>query len=96
MINMPEIKKLDNGGCVCYGEEGIDSCVCLPEERVLRLFSYGLINAEMNDQQREECLAQIDCVEGHSRNFHKNDSDSALADAVLDAWLDYARDKGLA
>jgi hypothetical protein len=44
---------------------------------------------------REWCLDEIDRVEGFRRRDYELLDDSELARGVLDAWLDFARDKGL-
>lgn len=69
-------------------------CVCLPMERALRGWIRGVL-PPMTDEQREACLDEIGKVEGYSTSDHKESSDSDLARAVLYAWTDYARDKGL-
>lgn len=50
----------------------------------------------MTKKQREYCLNEIGRVEGYDRNDYLRCTDKELANAVLCAWLDYARDKGLA
>lgn len=70
-------------------------CVCLPAEKAIRAWKRGEITAPMNVDQREFCLAEIGRVEGYDRADHESDTDSDLASAVLNAWTDYARDKGL-
>lgn len=49
----------------------------------------------MTPEQREWCLSEIDQVEGYERADHEASSDEALADAVLAAWTDFCRDKGM-
>ena len=49
----------------------------------------------MTIEQRNECLDEIDRVEGYDRSDYENEDDARLAGSVLFAWADYARDKGL-
>jgi hypothetical protein len=51
--------------------------------------------ASLNDEQREWCLAEIDSVEGYRRDDYLNEPDAEVARGVMDAWIDYCRDKGL-
>lgn len=77
--------------CLCgYGE----CCVCPDTERALRFVIYTP-GATMNDEQREWCKREIDKVEGHGRHDYIDADDSTIAGGVLNAWVDYARDKGL-
>ena len=50
----------------------------------------------MNVQQREWCLHEINAVEGWNRDDYEAVPDQELARAVVQAWGDYARDKGVA
>lgn len=70
-------------------------CICPPSEKALRAWKRGEITTPMNADQREFCLTEIGQVEGYTRADHAEDNDADLASAVLDAWTDYARDKGL-
>lgn len=70
-------------------------CVCGPDERALRGFIQGTARPAMTGEQREWCLDQIGQVEGWKREDHAGACDSLLARAVLDAWVDYCRDKGM-
>lgn len=45
--------------------------------------------------EREECLSEIDMVEGYSREDFEFSSDADVAHGVLSAWADFCRDKGL-
>jgi hypothetical protein len=49
----------------------------------------------MTMDQRAWCVAQIESVEGHKADGHEPLTDSDLASGVLEAWADFARDKGL-
>ncbi len=92
---MIEIDKLDPGGCPCNPEEP-EYCACNSTERVLRLYSGGsLTMSALTPVQREECLAEIDLVEGYSRKDYEAVSDRDLTKGVLHAMTDYCRDKGL-
>jgi hypothetical protein len=64
------------------------SCACGLSERALR--GGGPFTAA----QRKWCLDEIASV-GHSRADHEGDSDADLGRAVLDALVDYCRDKGM-
>lgn len=77
--------------CLCgYGE----CCVCPDTERALRrVIADGSI--KLDAEQREWCLREIDKVEGHGRNDYVGADDSTVAAGVLNAWVDYCRDKGL-
>lgn len=73
-------------GCVCgYG----DCCVCSDEEAHLRA------GAPLTAEQREWCLNEIASVEGFRREDHEAEDDARLGRTVLNAWTEYARDKGL-
>jgi hypothetical protein len=49
----------------------------------------------MTPSQRAWCLDEIGSVEGYKRADFEDYNDSDLARAVLHAWNDYCRDKGL-
>lgn len=49
----------------------------------------------MSEKQREWCLEEIDSVEGFRRADYAEAPDADLARGVLDAWLEYCRDKGM-
>lgn len=74
----------------------MDGCVCPPVERALRGYMdrRTSLPGPMNPAQRAWCLQQIDRVEGYDRADYESADDSALARGVLNAWTDYARDKG--
>jgi hypothetical protein len=76
--------------CICgYG----DCCVCPTTEKALRAILHA--DLKMTEEQREWCKREIDKVEGHGRNDYIDADDSTIAGGVLNAWVDYARDKGL-
>lgn len=71
------------------------ACVCLDAEKALRLCSARKLAAPLTPEEREECLEEIDRVEGFDRAHSESATDAQLADDVLYAWTAYARDKGL-
>jgi len=91
MSNMPEISLAAPSDCICELHSG---CVCSSSEKALRLFYAGDM-PKMTIEQRNECLDEIDRVEGYDRSDYENEDDARLAGSVLFAWADYARDKGL-
>lgn len=70
-------------------------CICGPSERALRYWAGTPGVVHMSEPQRTWCLEEIDKVEGYDRLDFEGFSDAALATVVLNAWRDYARDKGL-
>jgi hypothetical protein len=64
-------------------------------EAVLRCYAYGYHRTAMTPAQREVCLDEIGRVEGHDRKDYEGDTDQNIARGVLQAWLDFCRDKGL-
>lgn len=70
-------------------------CVCTDMERALRGWIREDDLPDMTENQRAECLKEIDLVEGYSSSEYDTYVDADLARAVLSAWTDYARDKGL-
>jgi hypothetical protein len=80
--------------CECYSSEF--TCCCDATERSLRAYMMGLITEPMTAEQREACISEIVyCAEGETRENVENLNDAELARAVLFAWTDFARDKGL-
>lgn len=77
----------------CYAPEG---CVCGAQERGLRAIIAGNGTRPMTAEQRAWCVSEVASVEGFSEQDCVGLDDVALANLVLSAWLDYARDKGLA
>lgn len=66
-----------------------------PDERVLRVWSTKGSMSLMTPAQRAWCISEIASVEGYEAEDWLRLSDAELARGVLDAWRDYARDKGL-
>ncbi|MDR6397966.1 hypothetical protein ACTOWA_00320 [Herbaspirillum seropedicae] len=81
----------------CY-EGRIESCVCGvdSDERALRAYNQGIDLPPMTATQREFCLKEISAVEGYDRADYTDATDGQLANGVLCAWMDSARDKGMA
>jgi hypothetical protein len=84
----------------CQGWTGpLRPCVCDEDERVLRGWASEMGMRAMTPQQREWCVEEIEgCGDstyqpGRIVLFAMSQKD--LASAVLHAWRDYARDKGL-
>ncbi|MFC4172668.1 hypothetical protein ACFOYU_11445 [Microvirga sp. GCM10011540] len=82
-------------GCICFPGDAM--CACPDHEQVLRAYAYVEEPSlpPMNMDQRAWCIAQIESVEGHSADGHEPPTDRDLASRVLEAWADFARDKGL-
>lgn len=89
---MNEMPNLPTVSCSCYEDR---ECECGQTERALRAWSGGQYQQPMTSEQREWCLGEIDNVEGFTRESFVAASDADLARGVIDAWLDYCRDKGL-
>lgn len=70
-------------------------CICTAAERACRAWKRGHPLPPMTDDQRKWCLAQIASVEGYRAEDYENATDAFLAGGVLNAWTDYAYDKGL-
>lgn len=82
--------------CVCVGHpEAAHGCVCPPEERALRAWMNGKEMPPMTDEQRQWCVDEIGKVEGYETAGLYAENDADLARTVIDAWVDYCRDKGL-
>lgn len=85
-------------GCCkgAYLDSMENPCVCPQAERVLRAYTREDPTLDaMGIVEREWCLSEIDRVEGYRREDYTTVEDAALAGGVLDAWRDFARDKGL-
>jgi hypothetical protein len=80
--------------CVCFGDP--DECGCPDGEVAVRHYAKGLPMPPMTPQQQCWCLREIGSVEGFRGSDYLTSSDQGLAKALLEAWLEYARDKGLA
>lgn len=87
-ISWPE----DRARC-CYGSE--DECACPAMEKALRGWVRGDDMPSMTQEQRMFCLSEIGRVEGYDLADYTYATDRTLASGVLEAWTDYARDKGL-
>lgn len=74
---------------------GSDGCICGSSERVLRGYISGTSLPQMSEKQREWCLEEIGSVEGFDRADYAELTDADLARGVLNAWLEYCRDKGM-
>ena len=77
----------------CCMEGG--ECVCGSEERILR----GYMRQEpglqpMTAEQRAWCIDEIGKVEGYDDDY-SGLPDFDLAQIVMNAWVDYCRDKGM-
>ena len=81
------------GECPCYGIP--EECACMEAEAVLRCYIAGYVQTAMSPAQRETCLQEIEQVESFRREDYAEATDRDLARGVLDAWVDYCRDKGL-
>ena len=83
-------------GCVCFGSQGANACICPPSEKALRAHTAPNWHPDpLTPAQREWCLNEIRSIEGHSNYADAGNTDADLARDVLNAWRDYARDKGL-
>ena len=80
----------------CMFSRADENCRCGPDERVLRAILAGSVTAPMTRHQRAWCIAEVARGEGNRRQDVEDLGDQDLARAVLGAWLDEARDKGLA
>lgn len=87
MSEIPECPEVDCPSCVT-------DCACGPTERALRAWGCNRIPA-MTTEQRLWCFREIDSVEGWKAADYDGCTDDMLARAVLCAWVDYCRDKGL-
>jgi len=90
--NWQGIERHGVGDCFCWGD--LESCVCPPLEKALRVIAAG-IGGPLTEAEREQCFREIDRVKGHSRADHADATDAELANGVLSAWTDFCRDKGL-
>ena len=80
--------------CWCFnGEE----CICGDEEKVLRHYAAGKPLPPMTAKQREWCISEADqAAEGAWQpEALAVLSDRDLALAVLNAWSDYAKSRGM-
>ena len=79
----------DPAPCCTRGE----GCMCGREERVLRAVIAGQYRP-LTSEERAWCTREIASVEGCSESDGEG-SDADAARMVLNAWVDYCRDKGL-
>ena len=86
---------LDDWCCLPENAACAVECCCGVTERVLCAYIAGACAVAMTTKQRDWCLNQIGQVEGRVMSEYAFDTDVELARAVLDAWADYARDKGI-
>jgi hypothetical protein len=70
-------------------------CHCPPMEAALRAWATGQVKGLLNSEQRAACLSEIGAIEGYRAEDYSDASDVDLARAVLDAWTDFCRDKGM-
>lgn len=88
------LERFSPANCICSGMGGEEGgCACTHQERGLRAVMAGA--GPMTPEEREWCLAEIDRVEGHSRHTYQGTPDAEIARGVMDAWIDFCRDKGL-
>lgn len=80
----------------CMGDCSVCVCGTASNERALRGYLSDDNLPAMTKEQRKFCLDEIGRVEGYNADDYRGCNDKELANAVLCAWLDYARDKGLA
>lgn len=92
MNNIPIPNPPPTQGCYCLDKP--QECICDSNEKLLRGWAAEKLSP-MTPEQREWCLSEISAVEGHERKDYETLPDKALASAVLHAWLDFCRDKGL-
>jgi len=74
-----------------------EDCVCSDQERVLRAYVGEFPDLPpMSPEQRAWCLEEIASMgDSTQQGDFAGLSDGYLARQVLQAWLDYARDKGV-
>lgn len=93
---MPEIPMLDGleRRCQCYAPDVPMPCVCGPTEKFLRAVAHG--ESFLLPVQRDWCLAELARIEGWMDHVdeYRTAPGATVADAVLRAWQDAARDKG--
>ena len=82
--------------CQCFAVDVPMHCMCPDSERALRGYMNGRAGPPMTDHQRAWCAKEIASIEGYGKAEDYADTpDGDLARTVLEAWVDYARDKGL-
>jgi hypothetical protein len=97
MSTTSEMPELPSVPCTCLDKEDRADvgCACGDSERVLRFITGQAHDIIFTDAQREWCLSEIASVEGYRREDYAGEPTDNLARAVLEAWTDYCRDKGL-
>lgn len=90
---MKEMPNLPDTDCKCWDPNDDCGCVCGVTEKVLRAVVRQDVG--LTPEHREWCLNEINSIEGYSRADYESEEDRYLANGVLCAWTDYARDKGL-
>lgn len=85
-LEFPPLRSAPENYC-CWSGAG---CACGREERSLRWFMEA--GRKMTPSERLWCLKEIWRVEGWD-DYRQPETDFLLANDVLSAWLDYARDK---
>lgn len=82
--------------CLCHDAGPTDDgpgCMCGISERVIRHIIRG--QATFTPEQKEWALKEIGSIEGYTRKDYETRSDAEIAQGVMEAWVDYARDKGV-
>lgn len=90
---MNEMPNLPDVPCKCFDEADDCGCVCGESERVLR--HVMRMQIKLTPEQRAWALCEIKQVEGYDLADYVGREDHEIAHGVLNAWTDYARDKGL-
>lgn len=96
ITQMPLIaaRAADEPHCYCWDVSMCQQCVCTDAEKMLRVIADNEVSP-LTPEEKQECFAEIDKVEGYSSSLVANGSDQQIARTVLAAWADYARDKGM-
>lgn len=89
-----ELFPLDGVACQCFDPGQMSGCMCGDKEIALRAIAAGNYPRLMTFAEREWCRQEITRVEGYSEKDAEG-ADAAVARAVLGAWVDYCRDKGM-
>lgn len=83
--------------CLCIREPEAGECACDADERALRAWAYNGHAVPMTAEQKAWCADQVRrCSDATDQpDSFDGYTDEQLARAVLSAWVDFARDKGL-
>lgn len=83
--------------CLCIRTPAAAGCACDTDERALRAWAYNGHTVPMTAEQKAWCADQVRrCSDATDQPDSFDDhTDEQLARAVLSAWQDFARDKGL-